>query len=171
MDREVQRRTEIRRRAEYKRHIGAYLTELAQLARRTPSEGDLLSLDATEEIRRRAEGLREKPCTTFQVAFEERLSRRFADFIERLYRSNSSPVHIWTHRSNSCGVLRLDSVLEFVPGFAYDVNSEGIIVLLTSDLQDRMTLEFSEDPQRGRVLDMELCGDHWAAVDYSGAER
>jgi hypothetical protein len=45
--------------------------------------------------------------------------------------------------------------------FGFAVNRDGIVVLLTADLQDRMLLDFSEGPDGEQLLEVEVAGANW----------
>jgi hypothetical protein len=155
-----------RQKFEYGKHIAQCLAELAQLSKKPPTENALSSLDAIAVVRQASLHLKDKPRRRFTIKFEERLTERFTTYVERLYRNNPSPVYIWTHLSNSCGLYEIPSILDFNFGFSYDVNRDGIIALLTKDVADKMTLDFSEGSLGTRVLEVEVAGDNWPLVVY-----
>ena len=45
--------------------------------------------------------------------------------------------------------------------FDFSVNKDGMLVLLTMDLQDRMLLDFSEGPDGELLLEVEVAGANW----------
>jgi hypothetical protein len=53
--------------------------------------------------------------------------------------------------------------------FAFDfvMNPEGILVVLTADLSDKMLLDYSEDRVQGQMLELEISGPHWGPAEFS----
>lgn len=73
-------------------------------------------------------------------------------------------MYVWTALSNVCGVARPIPLLEFNLAFDFNVNREGIVVLLTSDLRDKLVFDFSV--QNGTPeLEIEVSGEHWGRVE------
>lgn len=152
----------------YKREIQRYLLELKELCLETPLESKLLSLDATEQIRSRVQALKGKPSRRFQIDFCGKKTASFRNYVEKLNNANPHPVYVWTEKSNSCGLFEISSLLKFNFDFRFDVNEQGIIVLVASDLTDKLVLDFSKIENSSTYqLELELHGDHWPLVDYA----
>ena len=152
----------------YKLNVKSYLRELHELSMERPLESHLLPLEATEHIRNESkEILRGKPTRKIHMDFDERKTERFKKYVVNLHRVNPNPVYIWTDRTNSCGLYEVSSLLKFKFDFPFDVNTEGIIVLLSRDLNDTLTLDFSHDEKKFKCeLELDVCGKHWASIEY-----
>lgn len=152
----------------YKKNLKSYLNELGDLTKKMPSESELLTIELTEKERTRACMVRAKPSLKFEINFEDKSRSRFKMFVKSLYVKNPSPIYIWTARSNYCGAFEISSILEFNFDFDFNVNSEGIIVLLAKNMEDEMVLDFS--PSIGDLsqnnLEIELFGDNWPSAIY-----
>ncbi len=158
--------SDLEQRLAYKKNLKYCLLELAHLTKKQPSESQLLPLNAKDGIRKEASQLQGKPCLKFRIDFEGKKSPRFSHFVERLYQSNPSPIYIWTELTDACGLFEIDSILEFDFGFSYDVNREGLILLLAKNMIDKMTLDFYENSQGQKILEVEITGDNWSTVIY-----
>lgn len=152
----------------YKKNLRSYLNELGHLTKRTPGESELLSLEFTEEERARACKVKAKASLRFEINFKDKNTPKFEMYINSLYVKNPSPIYIWTERSNYCGIFEIPSILEFNFNFNFDVNSEGIIVLLSKNMADKMILDFSPSVSdlSQNQLEIELLGDNWPLVTY-----
>jgi len=145
----------------YRRNIGKYLQELKNFCKNVPIENELLSLDETQNIRNCSKALDTVVARRLRMDFHEKISDKFLDFVESLYKKNRSNIFIWTPLTATCGTYKLDSILDFNFGFEFDSNPEGIVVLLASNFTDKITLDFSVDCAGKKILDIDLVGDNW----------
>ncbi|TGL73271.1 hypothetical protein EHQ83_05470 [Leptospira yasudae] len=116
-----------------------------------------------EKIRNRI--INSKQRKTFAIPFEEKSSERFHIYINNLYSKNQSPIYIWTELGNDCGIYEINSILEFNFNFPFKVNSEGIIVLLAKNFQNKITLDFSENYNE-QFIEIEILGENWNEIEY-----
>ena len=157
--------TDFAKRLECKRNIQSYISQLSHLSNREVKAADLLSLEATNVIREQAKLLPNKPFQKFKIKFSEKLDERFAMFVKNLYSLNSTPIHIWLKHTNTCGLFEIRSIMEFNFNFDYSVVNEGIISLLTKDLNDNIILDFFEDSGE-KFIEIELRGKNWSTCVY-----
>lgn len=152
----------------YNREIQRYLLEIKELCLQPAAASDLLSLDHTERIREDSlRSLNGKSTRRIVIDFEQKKTIKFKDYVAKLHDANPHPVYVWTERSNQCGLHQIHSLLEFNFDFRFDVNEQGIIVLLASDLTDNLVLDFSYNERLSRYdLVIDVLGDHWSAVVY-----
>ncbi|WP_078127461.1 hypothetical protein [Leptospira alexanderi] len=101
----------------------------------------------------------------FEIPFEEKNSERFNRFLNNLYSKNQLSIYIWTEFSNDCGVYRIPSILDFNSHFVFEVNTDGLIQLLSENLDDELIFDFTEDNNE-RLLEIELSGANWIQVEY-----
>lgn len=144
------------------RHLG----QLESLLGRPVAAEDLLSLDETEAIRARALATTRSPQWGCQIGFAEKNADRFQSLVRRLSEQHAVGVFLWTPLANSCGVLRPVPLSDIRWEFDYALFPEGILVILGADLEDQLLLDFSEDPQGERVVEIEGAGRHWGEVKY-----
>jgi len=148
-----------------KNNLRLYMDELRQLCRTPPQEDALLPLEIVSEIGTKAKPLRESHHAKYEIEFDVKSSPEFRLYVQKLANANSSPIYIWTSRSNALGPCKIDSILDFNFDFEFGVNKEGIIVLLSSDLKDEIILDFSHDSVSGKdMLEIELFGENWPHV-------
>lgn len=151
---------------EYCYIIAEYLAELSKLCGESVSRENLLSPDETAEIRKQALKVNKKPILRFDLPFFEIKTEKFANYIRKLYETNSDHVYIWTPRTAICGTYEIDSISKFNFHFPFDINEEGLIVILTKNLQDEMTLDFSKNEIGEEVLEIEVRGIHWSGINW-----
>jgi hypothetical protein len=153
---------------QYKLNIHRYLVELKGLCLKAPLESELLSVQRTEQIRANSlVALRGKPVRKIQMSFEDKKAIKFRSYVAKLHLANPHSVFVWTEKSNSCGLYEISSLLEFNFNFEFDVNEQGIVVLLASNLADSLVFDFSYDDRTSTyMLEIDVCGDHWFGIDY-----
>jgi hypothetical protein len=86
--------------------------------------------------------------------------------VQRLASGNAHEIYLWTPKSNVCGVLRPQPLESVRLDFPFDVNPEGIFVILTSDLEDQLLLDYSVGAGGEHVLDIEASGGAWGCTTY-----
>ena len=148
-----------------RRELSRHLRELSLLLGRPVHKDELLSLDETRRVRARANEIERQPLVRFAIPFEEKGEAVFAAFVERLANANSSDVYLWTPASNICGVLRPIPLRTVRLAFPFNLNPEGIVVILTSDLADQLLLDYSTEVDE-QLLQVEVSGKHWGGVTY-----
>lgn len=124
-------------------NIKKYLEELSMLTGRPVRADELCSLEQTIALRESAKQLEEQPAQRHTILFADQSSKRSEIFANNLCRSNNCPVYIWTPRTISCGALLVPSICSVEFYFDFSINEEGILVFLTSDLKDRLLIDFS----------------------------
>lgn len=140
-----------------------YLLELKKLTG-VDINGDLLLTEDIEEIREKSSALADKEGTRFIVDFSEKDTEQFRNFVRNLNKANDAPVYVWTNSANSYGLYKATSINSIDFSFSFDVNPDGIIVLLTEDLNDRLLLDFYRNSEGREILELELYGKHWKFI-------
>jgi len=149
-------------RHEFARHLG----ELSLLLGRAVRGDELMSVDETKTVRAQANEVVRQPTLRFELPFADKAEQRFAEFVQRLTRANPSDVYPWTPASNVCGVLRPIPMKVINMAFPFDLNPEGIIVILTADLRDQLLLDYSYGNNDEQHLEVEVSGEHWGQINY-----
>jgi hypothetical protein len=150
----------------FKRSISKHLTELSKLVGRHVAIKDLLSIEETDDLRKRASEVSRAPSLKTTLDFTDKSSERFKAFLQRLASSNAAPVYIWTTLSNTCGLLRPVPLVSIDYGFDFDLNEDGIVAFVTEDLKDRMLLDYTERSDGIRELELEAAGEDWGQAQY-----
>ena len=143
-----------------------HLRELSQLVGRKVEPEELLSLAETEAVRAQGMTVQRLPSWRCELRFSDKRSARFGRLLQAIRERNPSPVYLWTPLSNDCGLLRPVPLSDVRFDFDFAVNRDGIVVLLTADLQDRMLLDFSEGPDGELLLEVEVAGANWGQSTY-----
>jgi hypothetical protein len=155
-------------------HMQEYLEELSQLVGREVSADELGGLEQARAIRDIARKFNEAPITpahhkpggSYEIAGEERQSERLFWFFQRLRYTNPSPVYVWTPRTICCGTFLLPSIEAINTGFDLDLNEEGVLVLLSCDLEDGLLLDFAVSADGKDCVSLQTRGANWASVAY-----
>lgn len=163
----MSRREEMVRRLTYRHNIASHLSQLSHLVNREVTADDLLSLEATEAIREQSRSLlKNDPLKKFQIQFSEKAEARFAAFIKNLHALNPKPIYIWTDHTIECGLYEVGSILEINFKFEYSKFPAGIMSFVTKDFSDKLLLDFFEESNGERFIEIELTGDHWPSCTY-----
>ena len=147
-------------------NLPQHLRELSHLVGRKVEPEELLSLAETEAVRAQGMTVQRLPSWRCELRFSDKRSARFGRLLQAIRERNPSPVYLWTPLSNDCGLLRPVSLSDVRFDFDFAVNRDGIVVLLTADLQDRMLLDFSEGPDGEQLLEVEVAGANWGQATY-----
>jgi hypothetical protein len=147
--------------SEYATNIARHLSELSSLVSREVRREDLLPLAEADKIREDSKKVQYSPSWSTEIPFARKTEVVFQDFVRKLERLNANPVYVWTPASNQCGLLRPIPLHDLNFGFDFSINPEGILVVLTSDLRDRLLLDYSRDAAGQEVLEIEASGEHW----------
>lgn len=158
--------TRLAGRLTQKLNLPQHLRELSQLVGRKVEPEELLSLVETEAVRAQAMTVQRQPSWRCELRFSDKRSPRFGRLLQAIRERNPSPVYLWTPLSNDCGLLRPVSLSDVRFDFDFAVNKDGILELLTADLQDRMLLDFSEGPDGEQLLEVEVAGANWGQATY-----
>jgi hypothetical protein len=159
--------SEISQKIQFKRNLAKYLDELKMLTGKDISPKELTSIEEVGHVRAASmAALKGNGKARFAIAFDERTSDRFRNFVLSLRNANSRPVYIWTDRSDSCGLYKVESIDQVNFAFPFDINSNGVVTFRTEDFSDKLLLDFSEDDLGERILEVELTGKHWSLVQY-----
>jgi len=143
-----------------------YLEELSVFAGHPVKSADLGSAEQAASIREAARKFSVSDAASSEIAFVDRSSERFKQYIKRLHDANPSQVYVWTPRTIDCGVLLVPSLSAIDFDFDFAVNEEGILVFLTDDLEDRLLLDFFIAPTDEKRMKIETQGANWGEVIY-----
>jgi hypothetical protein len=72
-----------------------------------------------------------------------------------------SPVLIWTELATTCGPMRIGSITDVNFDFGFDANAIGRVMLTTLDGSDRLILDWDEDDDGRRILNIDFIGKQW----------
>ena len=158
--------TDLSEKLTFKRELNRHLRELGLLIGRPVYKEELLPLKETKNIRLQANQVVRQPMMKFEIPFNEKREHRFVKYIKNLVEVNQSNVYIWTPASNHCGVLRPVPLKTFNITFPFDLNPEGIVVILTTDLHDQLLLDYSQDNRDEKTLEVEASGKRWGSIPY-----
>lgn len=147
-------------KAQYAQNIGAYLAELEVLLGRKVDRSELMSLDDTERLASEGRKNPRAPKRTIDLRFEDLTAPAFKVLILDLSKRNPGGVFVWTPRTRACGLLPTVPITEVNFGFPFSVNSEGMLQLVSKDLEDDLVLDFEEVGDT-KVVQGELSGKNW----------
>ena len=147
-----------------KRNLTFYMDELRSFTGVNIDAKSLSSIKEAENIREKSLSLNKLQATKNVIKFDEKNDERFKRFVINLREANSNPIYIWLHGSNLHGLLKVNSIADIDFSFPFNVNSDGIVVFLTSDFSDRLLLDFYHDSEGQEMLEVELKGKHWSSI-------
>ena len=158
--------TNVTNRREYLNNIDSYLLELEMLADLKLSKDDLSSLKEVENIRDAALNLKSSQSSKFEIDFIDKSSDRFVHYIQNICQTNDDQVYLWTSKTNSCGLYKVDSISHVNFSFPFEINKEGVLVFLTADVNDKLLLDFTIDDAGKKVIEVETQGLNWPSVEF-----
>jgi hypothetical protein len=157
---------ELPKRLHFAKELPRHLAELEVLLKRRIEPPELLSVEETCLIRDQANQITRHPLSRCDVSFVAKQKARFGAFLSSLSEANPAKVYPWTPASNVCGLLKPVALLQIDFSFPFDLNPEGILAILTSDLSDQLLLDYSMGDHGHPLLEMEWSGTHWGRVPY-----
>ncbi len=143
-----------------------YLKELSALVGYPVSGTELGDIESGIDIRSRYRKYTGKPKRVSDTLFLALKTPRFAAFVDDLRQANPSPVYIVTAGTMDCGTFLVPSLGAIKWDFDFWINSAGILVFLSSDLEDSLLLDFSISDASEHILKIETQGDHWGRIAY-----
>lgn len=153
-------------RLRQKLHMKRYLEELSALTGRAVLADELGSLEQAAAMRLTAQKFVAQPFARYEIKFSDRSSERFRKFLQRLTDANPSSVYVWTEHTIDCGALLVASLAAIKFDFDFAINDEGILAFTTSNLADKLLLDFSSTPAGEQVMTVETQGPNWTRVAY-----
>lgn len=153
-------------RLRLKLHLKRHLEELSALTGRSVQADELGSLEQAAQMRMAAQKFIAQPFARYEIKFSDRKTERFRKFLQRLTDANPSSVYIWTRHTIDCGALLVVSLAEIKFDFDFAINDEGILSFTTSDLTDKLLLDFSSTPEGEQIMTVETQGPNWASAVF-----
>lgn len=139
---------------------------MGSLANTTVNRSDLSTIDSVNEVKAKATKLENFPTENFSINFSDKKSGRFCKYIESLYKANGERVYLWTSKSNDCGLYSVGCIKDVDFSFPFELNTEGMLVLLSLDINDKLLLDFYIDSCGSKVIDIEAQGLNWTNIKY-----
>ena len=149
-----------------KLYLKSYLEELAELAGRTVQAEELGSVEHAASIRDAVNRNFVQAAASSKVLFSDRSSEQFRQYVEKLHDANPSTVYIWSPRTIDCGALLVPSLCSVSFNFEFTVNDDGVMVFLSSDLVDKLLLDFFTQTNGEQRLKIETQGANWGKVIF-----
>lgn len=147
-------------------HMKKYLDELSTLTGHQVQVDELESLERTKKLQECSKKFLTNIPKIYEILFSEMYEDRFKAFIDRLNVANPSSVYVWTPNTIDCGVLLVKSISAIKFDFDFSINEDGILAFSTSDLEDRLLLDFSISKKHGKIIKIETQGSNWERVIY-----
>jgi hypothetical protein len=148
------------------RRLSSYLQTLSLFSRKPIQESDLLSVAETAFISGNWKSKTSPFSFGFEVAFGERLSYHFSEYISQLNRQNGSKIGIWIEKSIEHGALCLENINAICLDFPFNFDRNGIVVFATIDLKDKMLFDLIDSSVGSETLRVEVSGESWKNVIY-----
>lgn len=147
-------------------YLTRYLAELSTLTGRIVQADELCSPAQAAAMRIEKQKFLSHPATSCEIGFSDKNSERFGIFLQRLRDANPSPVYIWTEHTIDCGALLVPSLDAIRFDFDFKINKNGVLTFETSDLEDKLLLDFFTTPEGKQVVEVETKGINWTQIAY-----
>jgi hypothetical protein len=138
-----------------------YLSELSVLLGRQVTAEELSLPSIAVEVAAQSKSLMTLPSSTFTIPFTELSQPRFRVFIENLAARLPMPVMLFTPSSRLCGFIQVPSVNHINFQFPFDINSDGILSFIASDLSNRLLFDFFKSSSGVETVQIEIEGVAW----------
>lgn len=146
--------------------MSEHLRQLSYLMSREVEESELLPPKEAKRIREILTETPREPDGTFEISFQDKQSSDFKAYLSGLTNANPSPVQVWVSTTIECGILVAPSLQAISWDFGFAANADGILSLLTADLNDSLLLDFGEDDRRVARLTVDVYGRNWGSVPF-----
>lgn len=153
--------SDLDQRLAYHRHMRKHLDELSLFVLFEAVEADLLDVELARHLKKQMAEMVDLPHRRLRLRFEDVTNPAFHALVERLYALNMSPVLIWTEFATTCGPMRIGSITDVNFDFGFDANAIGRVMLTTLDGSDRLILDWDEDDDGRRILNIDFIGKQW----------
>jgi hypothetical protein len=152
---------DLRKQREMRKAFLSYSSKIELLTGSKLNQGKLLDIEKSEDFRKKSNlYLSDKTFKTV-VNFSEKLNEKFKALIEKLHNANPSPIYIWLEDSNTQGLYKVCSLKSIDFSFPFNIDTNGVIVFRTEDLNEKMLMDFFYDDDGEEMLEIELQGNNW----------
>jgi hypothetical protein len=151
-------------RSHIRRSLLMYLQELKQLTCCDISVDNLLPVEESEKLRVQASRSLPPEKLAFTIKFIDKTSQQFRSFVKSLADFNPGSVYVWLEKSSIHGLCEIDSLGSLDLSFPFDLDENGIIVIRSKNLKDRLLLNFYYDDNNEEMLEIEIQGENWIQV-------
>jgi hypothetical protein len=158
--------TDLSRRLALNRHLVQHFAELGALLKRPVRREDLLSVEETEVILRRSKEVERAPSWKVEIPFAHKMGDRFRRFTSQLVGKYAGEVYLWTPLANDCGMSRSVTLADINFDFRFDTSPNGILTVLSTDLRDKLLLDYFRNDHDQETLAIEASGERWGTVRY-----
>ena len=144
-------------------YLPKYLTELNALFKCAVSINNLLSLQDSENLKDNSI-IAMKGCVPIKkiVPFDDK--KTLEVYIKKLVHSYNKEIYVFTDYSKYCGVASVSKLECFNTSFKYEDEHAGIVSMLTKELGNNLVLDFFEDEDGIRMLELEVTGQLWSSL-------
>lgn len=150
-----------------KYELASYIKELKSLScTGEVNKNNLSSLDEVEKVRGKTSQLDELPMNKAIVEFSVLSSKKFNNFNTQLLQKLIKSLY-WTPRTNGCGLYSVESIDAVNFNFPFNINAEGILVLVSVDAQDKLLLDFYKSDEGKQMVEIEVSGKNWSSAEFS----
>ena len=154
------------KRIGFARHLGRHLSELSHVLGRSVRREDLLSLEESEAVLAQSKAALRVPGWKITVPFEDKNLPWFRTFVKALGSAKARRVYVWTPLASDCGLPKPVPLSEIDFSFPFDLNPEGILEVITEDLEEGLILDYSLGAGDRAELEVEVSGPRWGGVPH-----
>lgn len=135
-----------------------YLRELTRLLGREVDESELLNLEETEKISYLSRKFDSQIANGREFDYMES-GIKLKTILELLKDLNPSKIYLWIPLSIECGCLTLYSLDEIDVSNVF--NDDLAISIVTTDMKDKVSIDFTIDADKRKLVQLELLGENW----------
>lgn len=154
---------------EFKKSLAIYLAELKEITAQDIDSKCLTSPEKAKGLAIEASSIEDKDISKLVFDFDKKDSKEFKELVLSLKKCNERPMYIWTPRTKICGLYKPVAIDSINFSFEFDINVEGIMVLITEDFSDKILLDFYRDESNNKILELEVQGINWTPLQKFGS--
>lgn len=141
-----------------------YLIELSILFDKEITAEDLSLSSEASKIASNISGFEMQFSNKFTIPFSDMYQPRFINYIDNLDAKLSLPIFVFTPHSLICGFMQAQSLRHINFKFPFEINKDGILIFITNDLSNRLSLDFYVSQSGVETVQVEVQGPDWQAI-------
>lgn len=147
-----------------KRWMREYLDQLSLVSGRDVVENEIRSVEEAKSTREKAKKFASLPRYRQEFLLKNNEIGPLRHLFTLLERANPAPISVWTDHTIDCGTFTLPNILSVDLTFLAKWKYDSVIVFLSSDLSDRVILDFDQVYDNGISIVVETQGKNWHVI-------
>ncbi|HEY9133768.1 MAG TPA: hypothetical protein VIM98_18600 [Dyella sp.] len=149
-------------------NMKSYLHGLSQFIGREVLVGELVSLRETDVLMEKNRSSYFHGKSRYEIAYDDDSREKIKIFLHEMSRLNSSKILVWMEKTDVCGALFVESMLQIAFDFDNVIKKDDVVVLICEDMKDKVMLDFDLSDSSAPLLRLNIFGSSWSLCKYPG---